>query len=514
MPCTNPGTCHQISPSEPLTDLHWSRLKSLLRENQPPSDIEKQTLAKVEHDIEEYDLAIARLQSAVVSFECQRDAAKNYVSRHKSLMAPIRRLSNDVLVEIFTYLCSDTVLDTWGNRISLPQLHLCQVCKYWHSLVNDSPLLWSTQEMTVTLSCENERSISDTTLLNLANLVLTRSGNCPLTITLDGYIYRDVHPVSALLLQHADRWLSASVAGCSQRFCSVSSFPQLKHLELDYGLGAIQNIQTIPAMSSLESLIISQLPVHRPFSLPDFPWKQLKRLTLDASLVSQCASVVSWCVQLEHIALTFRVGSCDSESLPSVSIVSQTVTSATLKWAKRCEKLFFLLQFPRLHTLDLYGCGLYADSFIAHLPSITNLNLKELSFDHHLLALLRLFPTVTHLSFRNSWKFRVQIETLLDFFSNLHPTDPSQSRTLLPRLAYFDMQVWGANAQIDHSPATSIFVEMVKSRVMENRLEQRLKTVRFSVPNCCLNHEFISSLAYLLKVGIAISIQDSCGFIL
>ena len=122
MPC-NSRTCFQVYPSEPLTDLHWSRLKSLLRENYPPSDFEKQTLAKVEHDIGEYDLAFARLQSAIVLLKSQRDAAKDYVSRHKSLLAPICRLSNDVLVEIFTYFCLDTVLDTRPDGTCLPQLY-------------------------------------------------------------------------------------------------------------------------------------------------------------------------------------------------------------------------------------------------------------------------------------------------------------------------------------------------------------------------------------------------------
>ena len=497
-------SCFQVHPSEPLTDLHWWHLKLLLRKKQPPSDIEKQTLAEVERDIEEYDLAIAQLQSAVASLKSQRDAAKDYVSRHKSLLAPIRRLSNDVLVEIFTYLCSDTFLDTNRTLTSLPQLDLCQVCKYWRSLVNDSPLLWSTLDFATCPSCIGGR-ISDPTLLNLANLVLTRSGNCPLTIGLSDF--HDVHPVSALLLQNADRWLSASVAGGSQCFFSVSSFPRLKHLELNYELG---DIQTIPVMSSLESLIISS---HRPFSLSDFPWKQLKRLTLEASLASQCASIVSWCVQLEHIALTFK----SYDSLPSVSIVSQTITSATLNWAEEgCEELLSLLQLPQLHTLDLYDCHFYADSFIAHLPSITNLNLKYLSFDHHLLALLRLFPTVTHLSIQKSSFGWMQSKPLLAFFSELHPTSGPQSRTLLPRLTHLDMLlVIDGNVVICPGLATA-FVEMVKSRVMdsEGRLEHRLQTVRFSMPDYCLNHELISSLAYLLEIGIAISIRDSCGFIL
>ena len=500
-------SCFQVHPSEPLTDLHWSHLESLLRENQPPSDIEKQTLAKVEHDIEEYDLAIARLQPAVASLKSQRDLAEDYVSRQKSLLAPIRRLSSDLLVEIFTYLCSNTVLGASRTFTHLPQLHLCQVCKYWRSLVNDSPLLWSALEFTANddPDCSEDR-ISDPTLLYLAHLVLTRSGNCPLTIGL--FNLHDVHPVSALLLQHANRWLSAFVRGCSPRFFSVSSFPQLKHLDFRF---ESSDTQTTPAMPSLESLIINQLSSHRPLSLSDFPWKQLKRLMLYASLVSQCASIVSWCVQLEHITVVFAEQLAE-DLLPPVSIVSQTITSATLKWAEEgSEKLFSLLQFPQLHTLNLYDCHFSADSLTAHLPSITNLNLQNLDFDHDTLVLLRLLSTVTHLSFQVSRFHCMQPSCTLDFLSKLHPTDP-QSRTLLPRLTHFDMLIGGTETWPGLAAA---FIEMVKSRVMEGQLETRLESVRFTAPDdCLLNHELISSWASRLKDDMAISIEDRCGLIL
>ena len=287
-------SCH---PSEPLTDLHCSRLKSLLRENQPPSDLDKQILAKVEHDIEEYDLAIARLQSAIVSLKSQRDSAKDYVSRHKSLLAPIRRLSNDVLLEIFTYVCSRTILNTSRCFTILHQFDLCQVCKHWRSLVNATPLLWSILETSL-YPLKLKVPISDTNLLNLADLFLTKSGNCPLTITLTDH-YNDLHPVSVLLLQHADRWLSASFLRCNPPLSSVSSFPQLKHLDLSDSY-----VQAIPAMPSLESLAIGKPFPLLTFPLPELPWNQLRRLRLyETSPLPHCAFklFLPSCIQLPRV---------------------------------------------------------------------------------------------------------------------------------------------------------------------------------------------------------------------
>ena len=499
--------CSRSSLAEPLTDLHWSRLESLLRKNQAPSNIEQQTLAKVEQDIQEFDLEIARLQSAIVSLEYQRNAAKIYVSKYKSLVAPIRRLSNDVLVEIFMDICADITLYTYGSR--LPPFHLCQVCKYWRSLVDDSPLLWSTLKVMLHPT-EDEHFISDTTLLNLANLVLTKSGSCPLTIELAD-CNTEIHPVSALLLQHADRWLSASVSGCDQHISSISSFLQLKHLNISYGPG---NIQITRVMPSLESLDI-YLPVTPHLPLPNFPWNQLRRLTLDTPLLSHCAFVISQCIQLQRLTLKLddRPLERGQEDF-SVFIASQTITSLVLRCMQEeeCKKFFALLQFPQLHVLELDDCHLPASStypspFIAHSLSITSLSLVALTFSlEDLLALLRLLPTVTHFSFfQYSWKEKGTFE---DFFSKLRPAYPSESRTLLPRLTHMEMEFLLFPGEAD--PATTAFVEVVKSRVAENRL----KSVRFSLLNHCLNHDLISSLAYLPKVGIAISIQDGCGRIL
>ena len=483
----------QVHPSEPLTDLHWSHLQSLLRENQPPSDLDKQTLAKVEHDIEEYDLAIARLQSAVVSLQSHRDAAKDYVSRLKSLRAPIHRLPNDILVEIFTYLCADTILNTC---VYLPQLRFSQVCKYWQSLFNNSPLLWSTPQLWTYGTCPD--SIPETTLLDFAKLILNRSGNCPLKIRIYAPLYSDVHPVSALFLQHADRWLSASVNGCHQRLLTVSSFLQLKHLDLSSAWSGTQNT---PAMPSLESLAISRLTSP---SLPNFPWKQLKRLALDVQLLSRYAFDVSRCIQLQHLALNGCL--LGLHSLP-VSIASQTLISLTLIHIDECEKFYPLLQFPQLHSLELYCCSLPAGSspFIAHSLSITSLPLKYDIFSvENLLALLRLLPTVTHFSFHQTW----WEERLKEFFSKLRHAHPSDPMTILPRLTHMEMKFSLHGYEDD--PATSAFVQAVKSRVAENRL----KSLTYSVLKHCLNHDLISSLAYLPKVGVAIRIWDKCGRIL
>ena len=157
-------------------------------------------------------------------------------------------------------------------------------------------------------------------------------------------------------------------------------------------------------MLSLESLAIRQPFAHLSLPLPKFPWNQLKRLTLSTPPLSQCASIVSWCVQLEHITLFIWPS---KDRLPPVFIVSQTVTSATLKWVEEegCQNLFPSLQFPKLHTLELDSCPLPADSiypFIPDSPSITSLCLTDFGFVHNLPVLLRLLPTITHFSFQNS----------------------------------------------------------------------------------------------------------------
>ena len=219
--------------------------------------------------------------------------------------------------------------------------------------------------------------------------------------------------------------------------------------------------------------------------------------------------IVSRCIQLQHLALDGGPLENEQEdSLPPVSIESQTIISLTLRYTNRaeCAKLFPLLQFPRLHVLEMDHCNLpagstYPSSFIAHSTSITSLSLKYTKFSlEDVLALLRLLPTVTHFLF---YQYSCK-GALDDFFSNLRHAHPSESRTLLPRLTHMEVEILFYNDEGD--PATSAFVEVVKNQVAENRL----KSVRFSVPAHTLNRGLISSLAYLPKVGIAINIQDKC----
>ena len=233
----------------------------------------------------------------------------------------------------------------------------------------------------------------------------------------------------------------------------------------------------------------------------------MKRLALDAQFLSRYAFDVSRCIQLQHLAL--NGWSLGLDSLP-VSIASQTLISLTLIRIDEREKFFPLLQFPQLHTLELDDCHLpagstYPSPFIAHSLSITSLSLKDLKFSlKDLLALLRLLPTVTHFLF-----YQYSCKGILeDFFSNLRHAHPSESKTLFPCLTHMEMQVRFHDDEKD--PVTSAFAKLVKSRVPGNQL----KSVRLLVLDQCLNHDLISSLAYLPKVGIAISIQDKCGRIL
>ena len=168
-----------------------------------------------------------------------------------------------------------------------------------------------------------------------------------------------------------------------------------------------------------------------------------------------------------------------------------------------------MLQLPQLQILELDNCKSPVDyPFIAR-SSITSLSLKQVFFSlEDLLALLRVLPTVTHFSFDQFYETSVP---LIDFFS-LCP-DRSESETLLPRLTHFDMRI-RFSTEIDHDSVVSAFVEMVKSRVAESRLEQQLKSVRLSIPDRQLDHNLISPLVGLSKVGILMAIHDKYGSVL
>ncbi len=182
------------------------------------------------------------------------------------------------------------------------------------------------------------------------------------------------------------------------------------------------------------------------------------------------------------------------------------------------EDFFRRAKFPQLHTLEMEDCVLPPAciySFITHSPLITTLSLERIRSDAgDILHLLRLLPTVANFRWSQNW-LHMRSGTVDDLFSNLRP-HPYGLRTLLPQLRHLEVKITQVK-EAQFNITLLGLIEIIQARWMEvEHPNDRLKQARLSFPQNCLEHDLqvIQPLAYLLKAGMAISIEDKCGFIL
>nr|GAT47121.1 predicted protein [Mycena chlorophos] len=86
------------------------------------------------------DKQLKELESALVDLRARREALHRDIVAHESLLSPIRRLSPDILSEIFL-----ACLPRTHNPIIHPShapLLFGRVCRYWRELSRSTPMLW------------------------------------------------------------------------------------------------------------------------------------------------------------------------------------------------------------------------------------------------------------------------------------------------------------------------------------------------------------------------------------
>ncbi|KAJ7038786.1 hypothetical protein C8F04DRAFT_348604 [Mycena alexandri] len=201
-----------------------AQIRELLRLHFPPPTHLSSTLSAITNELARYDMEIARVQKKLDQLVVDRASFQTRHSDYTSLLAPIRRLPSEILVEIFG-LCWDSFtpdlsdVDKEGAPLILrgelarlahaPLLTLSQVCVRWHNIALGTPALWACIELEGPLWTAPHRFEDIMALLQSA---LERSANHPLAITVtnDYPAHVSVHaPALNLLAQHCRRWQRA-----------------------------------------------------------------------------------------------------------------------------------------------------------------------------------------------------------------------------------------------------------------------------------------------------------------
>ncbi|KAJ7141680.1 hypothetical protein C8R43DRAFT_892613 [Mycena crocata] len=134
-----------------------------------PSDLER-----IHTDLALLSTELTRLDSQIREFTAQRDRIKADIDLKTALISPVRRLSDNVVQEIFL-ACLPTHRNATMSPCEAPLL-LCQIISTWRALALSIPPLWSSLRVPLEFVLQtNERA-------RVVAQWLERSAGCPLSL--------------------------------------------------------------------------------------------------------------------------------------------------------------------------------------------------------------------------------------------------------------------------------------------------------------------------------------------
>ncbi|KAJ6606218.1 hypothetical protein DFH09DRAFT_1353414 [Mycena vulgaris] len=206
-----------------------TRIRESLRSNSPPPNHLPSTMSTLSQEIACYEVEISRLRAQLKTVEADHATLLAQYSDCRGLLAPIRRLPSEILVEIFAAFCatSHTDAQTYSAALSrlaqAPLLALSQVCARWHALVMGTPKLWATIGLNSVLWRDPASTENMMTLLRAA---IQRGNKCLLDIVIIDRTSERHVPGLELLAEQSERWRSAKF---------VCAAPDLQHLSIVKG---------------------------------------------------------------------------------------------------------------------------------------------------------------------------------------------------------------------------------------------------------------------------------------
>ncbi|KZP13312.1 hypothetical protein FIBSPDRAFT_835303, partial [Athelia psychrophila] len=127
-------------------DIQRSPVQHLLQSYDAPNAGEvlfiRGLLATARRTLSAVDAEIQKISAAWSYLREKRDTLQNSIQRHDSLLAPIRRLPEDVLRHIFYLSLPGSHKQSSFDNILVAPLLLTQVCEPWKQCAISSQRLW------------------------------------------------------------------------------------------------------------------------------------------------------------------------------------------------------------------------------------------------------------------------------------------------------------------------------------------------------------------------------------
>ncbi|KAJ7157528.1 hypothetical protein C8R43DRAFT_996727 [Mycena crocata] len=432
----------------------YASLYDTLRSNSVPLEVShlRHIISSSTGELGRYDDQIARLEVSLNKLKIDRSAFQKYAEGCRAVFSPIRQLPPEILCEIFA-LCAGPQWNSRSNTVSQEMncilqgdlLKLSRVCAHWHTLVLDTPALWSRINLTLNhwsrASYRNRLKDSLTTSIerSAASPLHVRAGveGCPHLVP--------SQPPLDLLAHYSERWQTASFKIGAPLFDCMSrvkgKIPQLRSLRIRTWGNKSSDLDLFEDAPRLTKVCFTGS-----ISLvPKLPWKCLRYFTYCRALpkdLNGAMSLMSLCgpttlFRLDNLDVSRHAGSLN---LPSVTsdlsslIVEMTVNADADRAHNSLAEILDCLSLPAVASLSFTAV---ASSPPLHWPTSAFLAFLGRSACHRALRALELEAVISEDDLLRCLSVLPELETLVvaDFQNNIIVTD-----TLFRRLAWTDTE--------------------------------------------------------------------------
>ncbi|KAF4609987.1 hypothetical protein D9613_010352 [Agrocybe pediades] len=427
---------------------------SLLHSSFIPTSTDEDNVRKVvqgvERELESLDEEITRMKLALARLEERRADLHSTLLKHRSVLAPIRRLPPEILGIIFSFAIEGCTVRYPARRDSMPWV-LGQVCSFWREVQISLPQLWSLLDVELFFFNHLGDDASFAAGLHEAQefveTCLRRSGKELLNLSLRGIgtgSTAAMKVVLRLFVEHAERWRDAYLEFDVYDFLPTLSpamhrLPNLSSLSLF----SYQRPEQLPVIAPFEdapkltTLAISG--IHNPFYTLIVPWSQISHLTSKSSTFQQGEfTQLLRATQALAYLHTESERILEAASSQPVSLPHLTKLSVVNK-GTYIANVFQFLDIPNVRDLRIHATTRLASSVTVGRIIRSGCAPTHLSFTSSLLPdthvednmaiiiLLTYLPSITHLELTVVYSFT-------EIMPKLFLTRSSGPTTFLPAL--------------------------------------------------------------------------------
>ncbi|KAK0447020.1 uncharacterized protein EV420DRAFT_1569451 [Desarmillaria tabescens] len=464
------------------------RVDELFSCNDAPLEHERAVLEAIVRESDDY---ISVLQQRISDTRNTLEALlqeKSNVAKHaaaaKALLNPVRRLSADVLIEIFTACTAripirtdtDPLIDLPSNSIdslnskAMPWV-LSQVCATWRTTALETAKLWSY------IKLDMDEYVNHMEYVFRFGILLARTRTHPLSVSISANTSISHQPILAMILSTSSRWAELRVSAPFHAFLPFNnvsqSLPVLEvlaiHILDDANLGAhpepshiVHGFKHAPKLRSLSLVQAIGKPISfsKRFALPVAKVSRLRAHMAPA----HAASLLCWdgaqtaesaCfVMLEHGLQRLEVPMTRHAYLRDLSVVEWGFISSSGAIAE----LISNLQLPSLQKLKLSYEGMTLNLPVISretIPALTELEIRStrLAADGDALAdMLHWTPKLTSLTLAVNFRETDLFLSLEKFHDNAFE--------LVPRLHTISL----VGAAFDVNCRSHVIVELAEAR--------------------------------------------------